>query len=49
MECIDRQFAQDKKELDDVLTQLKIEQEGCDVIIKVERDTLSGYWVCVYV
>ena len=49
MELIERQFAQNKEELDDILTQVKIDQEGCDVSIKVERDNLGGYWVCVYV
>lgn len=49
MELIEKHFANDKDELDDVLTQIRFEQAGCDVTIKTRKDALGGYWVEVWV
>ena len=49
MELIERQFANDKEELDDVLDCVKSDQAGCDVVIKTRKDPLGGYWVEVWV
>lgn len=49
MELIDRQFATDKQDLDDVICRVQDEQRGCDVLIKTVKDPIGGYWVEVYV
>lgn len=49
MELIDKQFANDRADLDDVLCRVKEEQAGCDVAIKVVKDDMGGFWVEVWV